>query len=117
MNHSRSLVRCVDECNLPLSIVENRHFRALVQQEYDVPGRTKLRELIQELHDETFNIIYNKVREYQYISVQLDHYTATNKAPFANDCVTFINEDFKFESFSFGTFKYCEGSTAEEIYD
>ena len=92
------LVRLVIAYNLPLYIVNSPELKKLLPPEYIQPSATYFTNLLKAKYVQIKTIVYNKVQKCKYIGVQVDNYTVTNKYPYCNASVYFVDEDYNLKT-------------------
>ena len=66
---------------------------------------------------QTKTIVSNKVQKCKYIGVQVDNYTATNKYPYCNVSVSFVDEDFYLKTINLESIMFDHKHTAGNVLE
>jgi hypothetical protein len=114
-NFNHHLLRTVISLNMSFRAIENKNFRTLLQMLNPdcaalIPGRTKLGDLLNDLHCDTMkNLLLNREAETK-VSLAIDGWTTPNKKlAFLGIMCYYITQDWKYEEHLIG-FEPVKGS-------
>lgn len=99
----------------PLSIVEDKGFRALVNYlapKYTIPSRNTLKKLVEDAYDEKNLIIQQELDNVSDICVTTDTWTSINVDNIISVTCHFINKGFELKCYSLQTEKVSSSHTS-----
>ena len=96
-------------------LMNNPELKDILPTSYIPPNSTVFTKLLNAKYMQTKTIVSNKVQKCKYIGVQVDNYTATNKYPYCNASVSFVDENFNLKTIILETIKFHISHTAENV--